>query len=458
MARRSNDFDVIILGSGSGGGVAANALAAKGKRVAIVEPERRLGGECPNWACVPTKALLTAADAIRVAKKSADFGVSSSVKVDFKKVRAWKDLVVSRTGTSHAHKLFEEKGIKVIHGKGHFLDGHTVSVAGRRYKASKFIIATGTHNFIPPIDGLKETGFITFREAIDLPHPPKSIFIIGGGAIGCEFAELFITFGSKVHLIEVAPRLLGREEPEAADLTKAVLQRKGVEVITGGSIHSIRKKGNRKVVHYSDGSTAFTTEVDEILIASGKRPNLDIGLENAGVGYDKHGIKTNSFMQTSSSHIYAAGDVVGPYQFTHTAAYQSNIAAHNMYARKSNKVPADYSCIPRCVFVAPEVASVGMTESEVKEKGVKPKVSLVPISTIGRSNVTNKATGLVKVVANKQGRILGATIVASRAGEMIHELALAIHLKATADDVATMVHAFPTWSEAVRIACHKIAN
>lgn len=457
MKRSHFDYDLIAIGSGSGGSVGATYAAGLGKKVAIVEAEQRLGGECPNWACVPTKALLVAADHYRNALGAERFGIKlGSVDFDYKRVRAWKDLVVARTGTAHGEAIFKSHGIHVIHGRAHFLDPHTISVTGKRYSAKKFLIAAGTYNFIPPIEGLAETGYITFREAIDLPAPPKSLFIIGGGPIGCEFAELFATFGSKVHLIEVAPKLLGHEEPEVADLAKAVFEHKGISVTTGGAIHSVVKKGAKKEVYFSDGKTSSRILVDEILVASGKRPNVDIGLENAGVGYDKHGLTTNQYLQTTAPHIYAAGDIVGPYLFTHTATYQSSLAAHNMFSRTTRRQAADYTCIPRCVFISPEVASVGLTEAEVRGYGMKPKVGLAPVSLLGRANVTNKSTGFVKVVCNNKGVILGASIVASRAGEMIHELALAVRLKATAQDVSTMVHAYPTWSEAIKIACSRV--
>jgi pyruvate/2-oxoglutarate dehydrogenase complex dihydrolipoamide dehydrogenase (E3) component len=192
------------------------------------------------------------------------------------------------------------------------------------------------------------------------------------------------------------------------------------------------------------------------MMAAGKAPNLDLGLDNAGVKYDRCGLKVNLQMQTSAKHIYAAGDVVGPYMFTHMAAYQSRLAAHNMYNRK--KVLANYHAVPRCIFVDPEVASVGLSERELRNNKVKLQIGTAEISIIGRSNTSNQTTGFVKVIASRTGVILGASIIAPRAGEMIHELALAIHKGLTARDIVDTIHAFPTWSEAVRIACSKIKN
>lgn len=459
MARRNSsyDYDLIVIGSGAGGGVGANLAASMGKKVAIFEEEAVVGGECPNWACVPTKALLHAAERYEQVQSANNYGIkATAVGFDYKKVKEWKDLVVKRTGTAEGDKAFFDAGIEVHHEHAHFINPHEISAGGKRYRAKKFLLATGTHNFIPPIEGLEETGYITFREAIDLTKVPKTLFVIGGGAIGCEFAQLFNSFGVEVTMVELAPRLLGREEPEAAELVKAVFKNRGINVITGGAIHSLKSKAGRKVIKYTDGKQEHEITVDEVLVASGKRANTDIGLDNAGVKFSKFGITTNHFMQTSAKHIYAAGDCVGPYQFTHTASYQSRLAAHNMYSRKQNKIAVDYRAIPRTVFVSPEVASVGMTESELRNLGVKVKVGISPISVIGRSNTEDKQTGFVKIIANQKKKILGAAIVAPRAGEMIHELGLAIKLNATTTQVAEMIHAFPTWNEAIRIAAHKI--
>jgi pyruvate/2-oxoglutarate dehydrogenase complex dihydrolipoamide dehydrogenase (E3) component len=450
------DFDLIVIGSGSGGSVGAHFAAKKGKKVAVFEKHKVLGGECPNWACVPTKALLHAAETYQTVLGAEKYGIKTgSVGFDYKKVKAWKDLVVSRTGTSEGDQAFAEAGIAVYHAEARFVNKHTITANGRRFTANKFLIASGTTDFIPPIEGLEKTGYITFRRAIDLEKLPKSIFVIGGGAIGVEFAHLFNSFGSDVTLLEVAPRLLGREEPEAADLCKAIFNAKGVNAITGGTIFEIRKHGDKKLVSYSDGRSNFVAEVDEILVAAGKKPNTDLGLENANVEFNKRGIITDNFMKTTTNNIFAAGDVVGPYQFTHTASYQSRLAAHNMYSR-TNPIESDYTSIPRCVFMSPEIASVGLTEAEARAYKKPIKIGLVPISVVGRSNTSNQSTGFVKLVATQKGVIIGGTIVAPRAGEMIHEVALAIHNRDTAAQIASYVHAFPTWNEAIRVAATKI--
>jgi pyruvate/2-oxoglutarate dehydrogenase complex dihydrolipoamide dehydrogenase (E3) component len=460
MPRKNHvyDYDLIVIGSGAGGGVAAHIAAGKGKRVAIIEQEK-LGGECPNYGCIPTKALLRAAELYESAKEADKFGIKvSALNFNYSSIKKWKDLAVERTGTEDGEQAFASEGITVIRGHAHFISDHEVSTGRRRFTARKFLISTGTRDFVPPIEGLEDVGYIGYREAIDLSKPLKSVFIIGGGAIGCEFAELFATFGTKVHIAEFLPNLLGKEDPEVGELIGAVFeQQRGIQVHTGTKVVKIEKKSNKKVVHYETDGQAFSTQVDEIMVATGKLANVDLGLENAGVDYEARGIHVNEFMQTTNPNIYAAGDVTGKYMFTHVASYQSRIAAHNMFTIKRNYARADYHAVPRCVFVTPEAASVGITEAEAKERGWTTKVGLAPVSVIGRSNVTNKDIGFVKVIVNDKGVLVGASMVAPHAGEAIHELTLAIQHGLTAQDVTNTIHAFPTWSEAVRVACAKVA-
>lgn len=449
------DYDVIVIGTGSGGGVGAHELNKKGKKVAVIEQEK-MGGECPNYGCIPTKALLQASETLRTIEKAADFGIKNTGKaeVDYPALKAWKDKAVWNTGTHAGVQNYKEDGIAVIKGHAHFIDPWTLSVGGKRYSAHKFLIASGTHDIIPPIAGLKESGYIGYREALDFEKAPKSIFIIGGGAIGCEFSEIFSTFGVKVYIAEFAERLLSKEDPEVGELVQALFESKGVEVHVDSKVVKVEKKGSDKVVTIEHNGKHSKITVDEVMLAAGKAPNLDLGLENAQVEYDRRGITVNNEMQTSSPHIFAAGDVTGGYMFTHVANYQSRIAAHNMSSNL--KHVADYRAVPRCVFISPEVATVGLTEAELKQKGIKFQVGAVSTGWLGRANTTQEDTGFVKILANQKGVILGASIVAPRAGEMIHELTLAIQYKMKASKIVYTIHAFPTWNQAIRSAATKI--
>lgn len=455
MAKQKFDYDLIVIGSGGGGSVAAHMSAALGKRVAIVEAAE-IGGECPNWGCIPIKSLLHSANIYDAAKRGQAFGIrGGALSYNYPSIKTWKDKAVHRTGTWQGKRGFEADGITVIMGSAHFISTHEITVNRHHFSAENFLIATGTHDFIPPIDNLEKVGYLTYREAVNLTRPPKSIAIVGAGSIGCEFAELFSIFGTKVHLIDISPRILMKEDEEVSDVIRQEFETKrGMNILLNTKVMGVEKEGLARRVHYQQGREMKSIKVDEILIAAGKLANVDIGLENAGVDYSPKSIAVNEHMQTNVRHIFAAGDVAGPYLFAHTAIYQGQIAAHNMWHKQ--KIAVDYRAVPRCVFINPEVASVGMSEDECIKRDLKYKIGLAPISIIGRANTTNTDTGFVKVIAEPDGSIIGASIVCPHAGEMIQELTLAIQYGITAQEVANTLHAFPTWSEAVRVACNKI--
>ncbi len=451
------DYDALIIGTGSGGGVSAHMLNKQGRKVAIVEQET-IGGECPNYGCVPTKALLQAAQTLETIKHASDFAINvKGVSLDYKALKNWKDKSVHNTGTYRGVEAYKEDGITVLAGHAYFIDPWTLSIRGKRYTAKKFLIASGTHDFIPPIPGLEDTGYIGYREALDFSSPPKSLFIIGGGAIGCEFTQIFATFGVKVHIAEFSDRLLSKEDSEIGELAQALFEQKGVVVHVESKVVKVEKKGAQKVVTVETHGKKHKVTVDEIMLAAGKVPNTDLGLENAGVKYDKkRGIAVSKAMQTSSKHIYAAGDVTGNYMFTHTATYESRIAAMNMFSSLEHH--ADYRAVPRCVFISPEVAAVGATEAELKKRGIQYQVGSTPTGWLGRANTSQQHTGFVKILADKKGVVLGASIVAPRAGEMIHELVLATQYRMKASKIEWAIHAFPTWSQAIRVAASKIES
>lgn len=458
MARKKYDYDLIVIGSGAGGGVGAHIAAKAGKKVLLFEQETEaMGGECPNWACVPTKALLHAAEMYQNVKTAHEFGIhTNKPDLNYKQIKAWKNLVVSRTGAAEGEEAFTRSGIKVIRQKTVFSSPNSVEAGGKTFRAKKFIVASGSKTIIPPIPGLEEAGYATFKKAIDFNRPPKSLFIIGGGAIGCEFTQLFSTLGTKVYIADIAPRLLVREEPEVGELVGALFEQRGVKVLTNAMATKVSKQGRSKVVHYAQNSTEHTAKVEEILVATGKRAAMDFGHEAAGIKINKRGIKVNRYLQTTNKTVFMAGDVIGPYQFTHTAAYQSRIAAHNAFSR--TKLAVDYDAIPRCTFTNPESAGVGITEEEAKSRGIKTKTGTSLVGILGRANTSNEFDGFVKVVTNKSGVIIGAAIVSPRAGEMIHELTLAVKKRVKAAEIANLVHAFPTYSQAVRNACEAVLH
>lgn len=453
--KQTYDYDLIVIGSGAGGSVAADIVAAAGKRVAIIEADV-MGGECPNWGCVPTKALLEAARVYNTAKNADSFGIRGTTGgFNYPSVRAWKDLAIKRTGAHASAKVYQSKGIGVYHGHAHFISPHEITVNRRHLSAEHFLIATGSHWAELNVPISERVTPLNARTALDLPKPPKTLFIIGGGSVGVEFAELFASFGSKVYIAEEAPRLLPKEDQEVSQLVEAVFaKRRGIQILTKAKIINILLDGISPRVSYLRGGEQHSAKVDQVLVAVGKQPTVDIGLENAGVEYTPRGIETNEYLQTNVRHIYAAGDVLGRHMYTHMGIYESRIAANNILQKQ--KVSPNYRAVPRVTFLSPEVASVGMSEEDCLKRDLAIKTAIVAVNVIGRANVSNAMDGFIKVITDKHGVLLGASVVSQHAGEVIHELGLAIQHRMTAAQVASTIHAFPTWSESVRVVCEKI--
>jgi len=449
------DYDLIVIGSGAGGSAAATIAARAGKRVAIVEADT-FGGDSPNWSDVPTKALLHAAHLYDEALHGARFGLrSSTLGYNYPSIRTWKDLAVSRTGAGGNRRYYENHGISAFNGVAHFLSPNEISVNRRHLSAAKFLIATGSDWIIPDIQGLKTVGFLTPRTILESIRPPKSLFIIGGGGVGVEIAQLMAIFGTKVYIAERAGRLLPHQDVEVGTLVERVLrEQKGVTSLTETRVLSVVKDGLGKRVTVSRGGVEKSFRVDEILVAAGRAPHVDLGLENATVKYTPKGIEVNDQLQTSAKHIFAAGDVLGRDSHTHTALLESRIAAHNILHK--NNVTPDYTATPDVIFTSPAIARVGLSEDDCLKRDLAINKAIAPLNIIARSNTSDFRDGFVKIITDKRGVVLGATIVAPGAGEMIHEFALAIKHGLTADDIAQTPHAFLTWSESIRVAASKL--
>lgn len=458
MAKKHTfDYDLIVIGSGAGGSAAATIAAREGKRVAIVEADT-FGGDSPNYSDVPMKALLHAAQLYDEARHGARFGLrSNTLGYNYPSIRAWKDLAVKRTGAAGNRKFYESQGIDTFAGRAHFLTPNEISVNRKHISADKFLVATGSHWVAPNIPGLSDVDFLTPRSALESIRPPKSLYIIGAGTVGVEVAQLFAIFGSKVYLAEIAARILPKEEEEVGELMERLLREgKGVTSLTQTRTVAVIKDGLGYRVTFLRAGTEKSVRVDEVLVATGRTPQLDLGLENASVAYDPTGITTNEHLQTTAHNIYAAGDVLGHDSHTHAALLESRIAAHNLFAK--NQLAPDYTASPRLTFTFPGIATVGFTEDDCIKRDLHINTALAPLNIIGRSNTSDFRDGFVKLIADKKGVLLGATVVAPHAAEIIQELALAIKYGMTARDVANVPHAFLSWSEAVRVAASKLVK
>lgn len=450
------DYDLIVIGSGAGGSAAATIAARSGKKVAIIEADT-FGGDSPNWSDIPTKALLHAAHLYDEARHGARFGLrSNTLGYNYPSLRTWKDLAVKRTGAGGNRRYYENEGISTFNGVAHFLSPHEITINRRHLSANHFLIATGSHWVAPNIQGLKDLTYLTPRTILEAMRPPKSLFIIGGGTIGVEIAQLMSIFGTKVYIAEIASRLLPREDEETGLLLERILkEQKGVTTLTQTRTLAVVKDGIGKRVTYTRGGVEKSVRVDDVLIATGRVPSVDLGLENASVTYTPKGIEVDEYLQTSARHIFAAGDVLGHDSHTHTAILESRVAANNILHK--SKVSPDYTATPRLTFTHPGIASVGLSEDDCLKRDLAINKAIAPLNIIARSNTSDFRDGFVKIITDKKGVILGATVVAPHASEIIHELTLAVKMQLTAHDLAGTPHAFLSWSEAVRVAAAKLS-
>ena len=402
--------------------------------------------------CLPTKTLLRSAKLLALFRESERFGIRNfGFELDFGKVMERSDALIEAT-VSQGPRPFEEQGVEYFRDHAFFLSPHELQVGERVLRAERFIIATGQLPAIPPIPGLRETGFITSEQATHLPQLPGSLVILGGGSIGLEFAQIFSAFGCEVSVLEAANQILPRDDEDIARRMVGYLEERGVRVSTQTRAVGVSRQDEQKAVtaETPDGRRDFAAE--EILVATGRTPNVQsLNLEGAGVIHDRRGITVDETMQTNVPHIWAAGDVVGKWLFTHVAAYEGQLAGRNATAAHPRR--ADYRIIPRVTFTDPEVASVGYTEREARDAGIPVTTSIFPFQGLPKAVIDGDNEGIVKLVAVEgSGEIIGGHIVGPDAGTLIHEIAITMAGPLPADVVRHTIHAFPTYSEAVRWA------
>ena len=379
MKKTKFDFDLIVLGSGAGGSAAANIAAKNGLKVAIVEKDI-FGGESPNYGDIPIKTLLHAANAYAGARRAARYGIrSNTLGYNFPTIAAWKKLVVKCTGAHDNQKFYEASGIKTYRGNARFITPNEISVNRQHISAEKFIIATGSELSLPDISNIQNVNYHTTRTILDITRPPKSIFIVGGGAEAIEISQLLAIFGTKVYISEVSSRLLPQEDEEVGLAIENILvEEMKIFVLPQTRVVAVEKDGLGKKVIFQRGGVEKFIKVDEILIAGNKKPATDIGLENALVDYTDSGITVNEFLQTSAKHIYAAGSVTGSQFTTGDILLQSKICAHNIIKTRS-KISPNYTSSPRVIFTWPEVASVGLTEDDCIKRDLQFKTSIATV-------------------------------------------------------------------------------
>ena len=457
----SETYDLIVIGGGSAGLVAAGGAALLGARVALIE-KNLLGGDCLYTGCVPSKTLIKSAKFAHQVRQAKKYGFEELepkfLNDSFASITNRVQNVIEIIEHHDAPEVFEAMGVEVIFGSPKFLNLFEIEVLlknsaeKRVMKAKRFCISTGSRPFTPPIAGLHETGFITNEEVFQLTTLPERLIILGAGAIGLELGQSFSRFGSKVTIVEMADRILTKEDVEVSALMEKILHDEGLEILTKTKAIKVHKSvaGAKVVTVETDGKT-FEIEADEILAAVGRQPNITgLELKKAGVEFDKNRIKTNDYLQTSQKHIFAAGDVTAHFQFTHTADYEAQIVIQNAFVPFPFKKKTDFRVVPWATFTEPEVARVGLTEAEALAKfGTNVKVYKVSFADNDRANTENATDGFAKVVTNKR-KIVGASLVGEHAGELIHEFVWAMTENLKITQLNKIIRVYPTLAKIIQ--------
>ncbi len=460
MSRTNLSFDVAIIGGGSGGYAAARTATHAGLRTVVVEGGEEVGGLCILRGCMPTKALLYAADVLHLTRHAVTWGLlAPDVGFDFSLVMARKNALIREFADYRRHQLREGK-FQFIRARARFTDAHTLTLdTSATLTARHFIISTGSVVSPPPLPQLAQAGYLTSDEALTLDLLPQSLIVLGGGAVAVEFAQFFARFGVKVTLIQRSAHLLRDFDADAAMVIEDVFQREGIKLFTDTKLTNAGRDDAGKFVEFEHGGKTIRVVAEEILLALGRTPNTAaLDLHQAGVASDGARITTNAQMQTSAPHIYAAGDCTGPHEIVHIAIQQGEIAAHNI-AHPDSPRNMDYRLLTSVVFTDPQIGCVGLTEREAKARGISCLTASYPFHDHGKSLIMEAKDGFVKLLANPEtGEILGGCCVGPMGGELIHEIIAAMHNRMTVHELAAMPHYHPTLAEIWTYPAEELAD
>ncbi len=444
-------YNLVVIGAGTAGLTAAGGCAAVGGRVALIE-RHLTGGDCLITGCVPSKGLISAARVAAMLRRAAAYGVhaSGNIAVDFPAVMERMRRLRARISPSDSVHHLVKAGVEVFLGQGQFLNRDTVEVDGQQLKFARAVIATGGRAVVPQILGLQEAGFLTNETVFELTERPARFVVIGGGPIGCEMAQTFQRLGSQVILIHTAGHLLNREDADAAAIVQRALQHDGVQLVLNANITRVERRENERVVIVEQTGQQREVACEAILVGVGRAPNVEeLGLEAAGVRYDKNGVTANDYLRTSNPRIYAAGDIASPFKFTHTANAFGRIAMVN--ALFWGRQRASRLVIPWCTYTDPEIAHVGLYEAQAKERGYSVQTLTVPFADNDRAILDGEDEGFVRVhLKEGSDQILGATIVAAHAGDLLTYFTLAMTAGKGLGSLANAIYPYPTQSEIIK--------
>jgi len=453
------NYHIIVIGGGSAGLVVASGASSMGARVALIEKDK-MGGDCLNAGCIPSKSFLRAAHLAADVNEAKALGLSVQLKdVNISSVMKRVNHVVETIAPHDSAERFTSLGVDVIHGRGVLADNHTVRVNDRVITGKYIVIATGSGPAVPPIPGLNKVPYFTNKNIFNMKKLPEKLVILGGGAIGLELGQGFCHLGSEVEIIDMAAELFPKDDQEAGRLMESVLRGEGITFTLSSVIKEIKKNGKKiSVVIEKDGKKREISGTD-LLVSLGRIPDTaGIGLENAGVKTDERRyVSVNKYLQTNVKNIYACGDAAGPYQFTHMAGYQAGVVLRNIIfpLRKS---AVDYSAVPWTTFTRPEVAHVGYTEQAARDKGVFKDSVMVDLKDMDRAQAENDTTGFLKLILGKKNRIIGATMVGNKAGEIIPLASMAIRSRMKATCFIPQIFSYPTEAEIFRFAGYAFAR
>jgi pyruvate/2-oxoglutarate dehydrogenase complex dihydrolipoamide dehydrogenase (E3) component len=452
----SHDYDLAIIGGGSAGLTAAKVGRFFAKRVAMIDKER-LGGDCLYYGCVPSKALIKAARVMHEVKTASRWGLNlHGMDVTLGSVNGRVQHAIGEVAKIDSQENLAKMGVDVFLGGASFVDDHTLKTGmGDTIRAKYVLIGTGSRPALPNTPGIKEAGYLTNEDVFDLQNLPKRLAVIGGGPIGVEMAQAFHRLGSKVTVLQRGSHLIPRDDADLIDLLERSFAEEGIEVLYDTEATAVRVENGEKVLDIT-GQRTGELRVDEILVAVGRTPNIEgMDLEKAGVKYTPRGIPVNDRLQTSQSHIYAAGDVVGGMQFTHYAGYQAAQAVRNLFL--PIKLKFNPGLCPWVTFTDPEIGHVGLTEEEARRTGKPCSVVKFPYHELERAVTDQDPVGLMKFIIDDKRRIIGCHMAGNAAGEMINEMTLAMNNDITVDKVIASIHAYPTYSFGIPVALYDYA-